>query len=294
MIPWKVLETIDTPAGALQLRQRNPGEYLITIAGRVLMTSSERSSEEAVAALACEHVADRKNPHILIGGLGMGYTTRAALDGLPRAARITVAELTREVDTWCRGPLAVLTRGAVLDKRVKVVIDDVARVIERARPGMYDAIILDLYEGPHAAQRRLNDPFYGRMALERTHRALAPGGVLAIWSEEANAVFKKRMLDAGFDTRIRHPGGSRAYVVYVGERVEGDAHWISMRRRENRERDAAKERGAAAPHPEKDAATPTTPPARAGRQPRTGRPVRFGRAERSAPPAAAAAPARRR
>jgi spermidine synthase len=221
MVPWKVLEAITTSEGVLQLRQRGAREFLITIDGRVLMTSSERTSEEAVATLACKELGDRKAPRVLIGGLGMAYTVRAALDALPRQAQVTVAELTQEVETWCRGPLAPLTRGAVLDPRVRVVIKDVARVIEDARPGQYDAIVLDLYEGPHAAQRRENDPFYGRMALARSFAALGEGGVLAIWSEETNAVFKKRMTDAGFDTRVHHPGGSRAYVVYLGRRSSG-------------------------------------------------------------------------
>lgn len=223
MVPWKVLATIATSTGELQLRQRNEREFLITFDGRVLMTSSERTSEVAVATLACEQLAGRKAPRVLIGGLGMAYTVRAALDALPPKAAVTVAELTPEVLTWCRGPLAPLTRGAVLDARVRVVIKDVARVIEEARPGQFDAIVLDLYEGPHAAAKRENDPFYGKRALGRSLDALAPGGVLAIWSEEANAVFKRRMIDAGFDTRVVHPGGSRAYVVYLGCKLDPDA-----------------------------------------------------------------------
>jgi spermidine synthase len=218
MIPWKVLSTVATAEGSLQLRQRGAREFLITIDGRILMTSSERSSEEALATLACERLAGRKAPRVLIGGLGMAYTLRAALDALPAAAQVTVAELTPEVEAWCRGPLASLTRSAALDRRVRIVIRDVARVIEEARPGYYDAIILDIYEGPHHPSRRENDPFYGRAALARTYAALAEGGVLAIWSEEGNAVFKRRMIDAGFATSVHHPGGSRAYVVYLGER----------------------------------------------------------------------------
>jgi spermidine synthase len=218
VIPWKVLDTVVTTEGELQLRQRNPREFLITIDGRVLMTSSERSSEEAVATLACKELTGRPAPRVLIGGLGMAYTVRAALDALPPKAKVTVAELTAEVATWCRGPLAVLTRGAATDPRVTIVIQDVARVIEAARPGQFDAIVLDLYEGPHAAAKRENDPFYGRAALARSFEALSPGGVLAIWSEELNAVFKRRMTDAGFDTSVHHPGGSRAYVVYLGRR----------------------------------------------------------------------------
>jgi len=222
MVPWKVLETVATTEGELQLRQRNPKEFLITIDGRVLMTSSERTSEQAVATLACRQLTDRKVPRVLIGGLGMAYTVRAALDALPRKAAVTVAELTAEVATWCKGPLAPLTRGAALDPRVHVVIADVARVIERARPGSFDAIVLDLYEGPHAAAKRENDPFYGRAALVRSFAALSAGGLLSIWSEEVNAVFKKRMIDAGFETTVHHPGGSRAYVVYLGRRVDDE------------------------------------------------------------------------
>jgi spermidine synthase len=218
MIPWKVLATVTTAEGKLELRQRGAREFLITIDGRVLMTSSERSSEEALATLACERLAGRKAPRVLIGGLGMAYTLRAALDVLPRAAQVTVAELTPEVEAWCRGPLAALTRSAALDRRVRIVIRDVARVIEDAKAGAYDAIILDIYEGPHGPSRRENDPFYGRAALARTFAALAPGGVLAIWSEEGNVVFKRRMIDAGFATTVHHPGGSRAYVVYLGQR----------------------------------------------------------------------------
>ncbi|MBS1122652.1 MAG: Spermidine synthase-like protein [Deltaproteobacteria bacterium] len=218
MVPWKALATLSTKDGELQLRQRGEREFLITIDGRVLMTSSERASEQALATLACKQLTGRKAPRVLIGGLGMAYTVRAALDVLPNQARITVAEITPEVEAWCRGPLAPLTRGAALDPRVRIVIQDVARVIEDASPGHYDAIVLDIYEGPHAAGRRENDPFYGRAALARSHAALAAGGVLAIWSEEGNAVFKRRMIDAGFATSVHHPGGSRAYVVYLGQR----------------------------------------------------------------------------
>ncbi|CAN5910831.1 spermidine synthase [soil metagenome] len=218
MVPWKALATVATGEGELELRQRGPREFLITIDGRVLMTSSERSSEEAVATLACQQLTDRPAPRVLIGGLGMAYTVRAALDALPKRAQVTVAELTAEVATWCAGPLAPLTKGAVLDPRVRVVIKDVARVIEQAAPGKLDAIILDLYEGPHAASKRENDPFYGRAALGRSFAALAPGGVLEIWSEESNIVFKRRMADVGFETSLQHPGGSRAYVVYLGKR----------------------------------------------------------------------------
>jgi len=216
--PLELLATVSTTEGELQLRRRPPNEFLITIDGRVLMSSADRRSEEAVATLACKELVGREAPRVLIGGLGMAYTLRAALDALPAKAQVTVAELTAEVETWCRGPLAPLTGGAVLDRRVSVVIGDVARVIAAAPPGGYDAIILDLYEGPHATAKG-DEPFYGRAALARSHAALSPGGVLAIWSEDVNAGFRRRMTDAGFTTSVHHPGGKRAYGVYLGVRA---------------------------------------------------------------------------
>jgi spermidine synthase len=216
MKPWKTLASQPTADGALELRQRGEREFLIVIAGRVLMTSHERRSEERLAALGCAPVAGRPAPRVLIGGLGMAYTLRAALDALPASAEVVVAELTPEVEAWCRGPLAPLTGSAVADPRVRVVIDDVARVIADARPGEYDAILLDLYEGPHAASQRADDPFYGRAALARSRAALAPDGVLAVWSEEADDAFERRLRTAGFDVTIDRSGSSRTHVVYVG------------------------------------------------------------------------------
>jgi spermidine synthase len=218
VVPLKLLASVSTADGELELRQRGASEYLITIDGRVLMSSSDRRSEEAVATLACAKLAGIAAPRVLIGGLGMAYTLRAALDALPAAARVTVAELTAEVETWCRGPLAPLTRGAVLDPRVSVVIDDVARVIDAAPAGGYDAIVFDLYEGPHATSKGDDEPFYGRRALVRSHAALSPGGVMAIWSEDVNDGFRRRMTEAGFTTSVHHPGGRRAYGVYLGVR----------------------------------------------------------------------------
>jgi spermidine synthase len=213
---WKTLAKVATAEGQLELRQRGAREMLIVIDGRVLMTSKDRRSEEALAQLACEPLASRRGPRVLIGGLGMAYTVRAALDALPRDAHVTVAELTAEVEAWCRGPLAPLTDGAVSDPRVRVVIDDVARVIAAAPRASYDAIVLDLYEGPHAATQRADDPFYGAAALGRTRAALAPGGALTVWSEEADDAFAKRFARAGFRVETHRFGSSRTHVVYYG------------------------------------------------------------------------------
>lgn len=216
MTPWKTLETIDTKEGALQLRQRGAREFLIVIAGRVLMTSVDRRSEQGLATLACKGLPAK--PRVLIGGLGMAYTVRAALDVLPADAEVVVAELTPEVETWCRGPLALLTDSAVADPRVRIVIDDVARVIGQAPRGSYHAIVLDLYEGPHAATQYAHDPFYGKAALARSHAALAPGGVLAIWSEDPDDGFKRRFAGAGFDVEVHKLGKTRTHIVYLGRK----------------------------------------------------------------------------
>lgn len=217
MTPWKTLATVATAEGALQLRQRGDGEFLIVIDGRVLMTSRDRRSEQALASLACAGIAGRA-PRVLIGGLGMAYTVRAALEALPAAAEVVVAELTPAVVDWCRGPLAPLTAAAVLDPRVRVVIDDVAAVIAAAPRGHYHAIVLDLYEGPHAATQRADDPFYGPAALARTHAALVPGGAFAVWSEEPDEAFARRFAAAGFEVACHRLGKPRTHVVYLGRR----------------------------------------------------------------------------
>ena len=218
--PWQTLATVRTADGPLELRQRGGSEFLIVIAGRVLMTSHATRSELAVATLPAAQLAGRTAPRVLIGGLGMAYTLRAALDVLPAGAELTVAELTPEVEGWCRGPLAVLTDGAVGDPRVRVVIDDVARVIASAPRGHYDAIVLDLYEGPHAATQRADDAFYGRAALERSRAALAAGGVLAVWSEEPDEAFARRFAAGGFAVGVHRLGATRTHVVYLGHRED--------------------------------------------------------------------------
>ena len=223
MTPWKTLATVATAEGALQLRQRGAREFLIVIGGRVLMTSNDRRSEQGLATLACEGLArsGRARSRVLIGGLGMAYTVRAALDALPASAEVVVAELTPEVRDWCLGPLAPLTADALRDPRVRVVIDDVARVIASAPRGHYDAIVLDLYEGPHAATQAADDAFYGRAALERSRAALAPGGALAVWSEEPDEAFERRFAAAGFAVARHRLGTSRTHIVYVGRRRDG-------------------------------------------------------------------------
>ena len=218
MIPWQTIATAQTDEGLLELRRRGDGEHLIVIANRVLMNSASRRSEEALATLACAGLKTAASPRVLIGGLGMAFTLRSALDCLPATAKVTVAELNAAILAWCTGPLAASTAHAVDDPRVQIELADVAVVIGAATPGSYDAIMLDLYEGPNAATQRDDDAFYGNAALDRQVRALRPGGVLAVWSEDADAAFAKRLSARLAVTMHRIGGGGRRHVVYVGRR----------------------------------------------------------------------------
>jgi len=220
--PWQTIDKVDTPDGVLELRKRGDRDFMILINNRVLMNSSANRSEIVLGELACEKAATRHGPQVLIGGLGMGLTLRAALDSLPVTARVVVAELNPAVVSWCRGPLAMLTNLAVDDPRVTVVIDDVAAVIARAaQPGAekFDAVIIDLYEGPGASRDALLDPFYGSRALKTTSSALSPGGVFAVWGENSDAAFEKRLASAGFTVDRKRPGrGGLRHVVYLAQK----------------------------------------------------------------------------
>ncbi len=217
VLPWQIIESVQTREGIMELRRRGDRDFLITIAGRILMTSAAHRSEDELASLACAALADKPRPKVLLGGLGMGFTLRTALDRLPAGARLTVVDLNRPLVEWNRGPLAFLTRKAVEDPRVKIVVADVAQAIARAPAGHFDAIVLDLYEGPHAATNSARDPLYGADALARTSSALRPGGAFAVWSEERDRAFEDRLAAAGFSVQRHRSGqGGRVHVVYVG------------------------------------------------------------------------------
>jgi spermidine synthase len=218
--PWALIEQVNTPEGSLELRRRGDRDFMITIAGRVLMSSNIHGSEVAVAELGCEKVRDRRAPRVLIGGLGLGFTLRAALDSLPKDAHVTVAELNPAVVRWCKGPAATITNAAVDDPRVQVFEGDVTHEIRRVSAQKdaprWDAIILDLYVGPGDSAHGNTDPLYGRAILERTHKALSDGGVYAVWGEDPDPAFERRMQRAGFETQlVRTKGNGPRHAVYV-------------------------------------------------------------------------------
>ncbi len=220
--PWKRIETIETVDGHLELRQRGERDFLIMINNRVLMNSTANRSEVMLGELAAKRVALRPKPRVLVGGLGMGLTLKAVLDALPADAEVVVAEFNPVVVRWCRGPLAGLTQHSVEDPRVTVIVDDVAYLIGQAaepKARKFDAIIIDLYEGPHAKTDARNDPFYGSRALKTTAEALTDGGIFAIWGENPDEAFEKRLTAAGFAIDRQRPGrGGLRHVVYVAQK----------------------------------------------------------------------------
>jgi spermidine synthase len=222
--PWQTIDKIDTGENVLELRKRSEQDFLLLVNGRVLMNSIANRSEVALGEQACRLVVGRPKPRVLIGGLGMGFTLRAALDALPSDAQVVVAELEPAVVTWCRGPLADLTQCAVNDPRVAVETDDVAAVIIAAsRKGAerYDAIVIDLYVGPSADSDPHFDPYYGSHALQTTAHALTSSGIFAIWGENPDAAFERRLAAAGFTFERLRPGrGGLRHVVYIARKKE--------------------------------------------------------------------------
>jgi len=222
MKPWRTVDTVETREGPLALKQRDVRDFLITIAGRVLMSSTAFRSEVALGEAACGGLQSYAAPRVLVGGLGMGFTLRAVLDRLPAGARVTVAELNPVTETWCRGPIAHLTDNAVADPRVTVEITDVAKAIAQAAGGppggRYDAIVIDLYVGPDAGTRD-GDPLYGRKAVHNAAQALTAGGVFATWGEAYDAGYARRLEKAGFGVKTDRPGrGGLKHVVYLAKK----------------------------------------------------------------------------
>jgi spermidine synthase len=219
--PWKTIDNISTNEGILELRQRGERDFLITIGSQILMNSLSNRSEVVLGQLGCGHLKVSSNPRVLVGGLGMGFTLRAVLDSLPLSATVVVAELNRTVLEWCRGPLAALTENAVGDPRVTVEIGDVARRIrmtaESGGESYFDAIVLDLYRGPHAKTDQRDDPLYGSRAIENMRAALKPCGVIAVWGEHYDENFDKRLRNAGFTVTTNRPGrGGLRHAVFLG------------------------------------------------------------------------------
>ncbi len=219
MIPRILIDTAKVPGDDVELRLVSHGDdFMIVLDRNELMSSRMSASEEALADLGCAHLTGHSRARVLIGGLGMGFTLRRALKILPADAEIVVAELVPKIVEWARGPLAGLFDGCLDDPRVTVVIGDVALAI---RDGGWDAILLDVDNGPDGLTHAGNDRLYSSRGLDTARRAMRPGGVLAIWSAYADAVFTKRLRECGFAVdeqivRARGTKGARHTIWLAG------------------------------------------------------------------------------
>ena len=197
MIPWEHLDTGPIPGGGELRLMRRGDEYAIRLGAHELMNSRLGHSEEVLAERACAALAGRSRPQVLIGGLGLGFTLRAALAALGPDALLVVAELVPAVIAWARGPLAGIFAGCLDDPRVTIREADVGDLIGRER-GRYDAILLDVDNGPEGLTRASNDRLYGASGLGSARAALRPGGVLAVWSTGPSRPFTAALRRAGF------------------------------------------------------------------------------------------------
>lgn len=224
MRPWVHLDTASVPGGDTQLRLMQRGdEFSIMVGTNELMNSRLSGSEEALADLAAARIGDRATPRVLIGGLGMGFTLRAALKAFARESEIVVAELVPEVIAWARGPLQPVFGACLDDPRVSVVTGDVGAVIAQGKAG-YDAILLDVDNGPDGVSRDGNDGLYQKAGLARARAALRPGGVLCVWSAHPSAAFMRRLSASGFAVeeigmRARAGGKGARHVIWVGRKA---------------------------------------------------------------------------
>ncbi|WP_106795764.1 hypothetical protein [Rhizobium sp. H4] len=220
MLPWIQLDSATIPGdtGELRLKQRG-SEFSIMLGANELMNSRLSGSEEALATLSWERIKAHPKPRILIGGLGMGFTLRAALAVVPDDAGVTVAELVPAVVAWARGPMAEVFKGCLDDPRVGIHQGDVGEAI-RAGKSAYDAILLDVDNGPDGLTRKSNDRLYDFAGLRAARDALRSGGVLAVWSSGPDPDFTRRLKDSGFsveavNTRANGKRGGARHVIWL-------------------------------------------------------------------------------
>ena len=199
---------------------RRSGEYIILADGKTLMSSRMHGSEEALATFGCRRASTLEEPCVLVGGLGMGFTLRATLDLLPPSAIIVVAELVPAVVEWNRGPLGPLAGHPLKDRRVHVAMNDVAVTLHSSRE-RFDAVLLDVDNGPASFTTAVNDRLYGDRGLAAALNALKPGGVLAVWSAREDRKFEQRLRYAGFTVEVERvrgrlkKGGPR-HTIFLG------------------------------------------------------------------------------
>jgi spermidine synthase len=241
MKPFRTLAETTAPGGGRFTLHEHDGEYFMKLNGRQLMSSTSTSSEILLAKLACENLLRHPHPRILIGGLGLGFSLKAVLSLVGKKAEVHVAELLPEVIDWNRNFLMKLNGGLLDDPRVIVFPDDVMHVIRRAQKERYDAILLDVDNGPTSFVQAKNARLYSRRGFERIAAALQPGGTVAFWSATDEEPFGEALARAGF----------RVHVVEAKshERAKRFEHRIYVGQTKPRERTAAAEPAAEAPNP---------------------------------------------
>jgi len=204
---------------------RRSDEYIILANGKPLMSSRMHGSEEALATFACRKALTIEQPGVLVGGLGMGFTLRAALDLLPPDATVIVAELVPAVVEWNRGPLAPLAGQPLSDPRVRVEIDDVAIALA-SRPAQFDAVLLDVDNGPSAFTASNNAGLYDDRGIATAFAALKMDGVLAVWSAREDRKFEQRLRHGRFDVEVvpvrgRQKSGGPRHRIFLGHKTPG-------------------------------------------------------------------------
>ena len=224
MKPWELLGRTSAPDGAEMALTHRDGEYVILANGQSLMSSRMHGSEEALATLACRRVRTREQPCVLVGGLGMGFTLRATLDLLPKDATVVVAELVPAVVEWNRGPLGPLAGHPLKDRRARIDVGDVGATL-RASRNRFDAVLLDVDNGPAAFTASDNAGLYDDRGLAAARAALTAGGVLAIWSAWDNRKFEQRLRYGGFAVEVervrgRLTRGGPRHTIFLGHKRE--------------------------------------------------------------------------
>lgn len=223
MLPWIQLDVAKVPGDSAELRLKQRGqEFSIMLGANELMNSRLSGSEEQLAVLAEERIRHQKKPVVLIGGLGMGFTLRAALAVMPPEAEIIVAELVPEVVAWARGPMAEVFKGSLDDPRVAIHVGDVGALIKGSK-GRFDAILLDVDNGPDGLTRTSNDSLYDHAGLRAAQAALRPKGVLGVWSSGPDDRFTRRLKECGYT--------AEALSVRASTKRSGARHviWMAVR-----------------------------------------------------------------
>jgi spermidine synthase len=226
MKPWELLGETRTLDGSLLALMHHDREYVILANGKSLMSSRMHGSEEALATVVCRRARANARPCVLVGGLGMGFTLRATLDALPPGATVVVAELLAAVVEWNRDALAPLAAHPLKDRRVEVIVGDVADTLASSRD-RFDAVLLDVDNGPEAFTATANAGLYGDAGLGAIRSALTRDGVVGIWSARDNRKFEQRLRFCGFDVEVEHvrarlKKGGPHHTIFLGSRRPAD------------------------------------------------------------------------